>query len=66
VFADGIAAGNTALLRLPGVLPLEAGIPLTVGGQVAGAVGVSGATPAQDGQIAQAGVKAFSASRGAE
>lgn len=61
-FADGVAAGNTALLRLPGVIPLEGGIPLMVGGQVAGAVGVSGVMPAQDGQIAQAGVSAFPAS----
>jgi glc operon protein GlcG len=41
---------------------LEGGIPLLVGGQVAGAVGVTGVTPAQDGQIAQAAVSAFPAS----
>jgi glc operon protein GlcG len=61
-FADRVAAGNTALLRLPGVIPIEGGIPLMVGRQVVGAVGVSGVTSEQDGQIAQAGVKAFSAS----
>ena len=63
-FADAVVAGNTTLLRLTGVIPIEGGIPLLVAGQVAGAVGVSGVTSAQDGQIAQAGVSAFPASPG--
>ncbi len=35
------------------------GIPVTVDGQVVGAVGVSSGTPAQDSQCAQAGIDAF-------
>lgn len=63
VFADGVTAGNTAILRLPGAIPIEGGVPLVVGDQVVGAIGVSGVTAEQDGQIAQAGVKASSAAR---
>ncbi|HEY0778754.1 MAG TPA: heme-binding protein [Gemmatirosa sp.] len=53
--------GRTALLALgsvEGVLPIEGGVPITVGGRVVGAVGVSGATSAQDAQCAQAGASA--------
>jgi len=57
-FQDGLAAGNQWVLTL-GVLAIEGGLPITVDGQVIGAVGVSGVTPAQDTQIAQAGVAAF-------
>ena len=61
-FADAVASGRTAVLRLPGAIPIEGGVPLFVGEQVVGAIGVSGVTAEQDGQIAQAGAKAFSAS----
>lgn len=57
-FQEGLAAGNQWVLTL-GVLALEGGLPITVDGQVIGAVGVSGVTPQQDTQIAQAGVSAF-------
>jgi glc operon protein GlcG len=62
-FADAVASGRTAVLRLPGAIPIEGGVPLVVGDQVVGAIGVSGVTAEQDGQIAQAGVKAFTAAR---
>lgn len=58
-FADAVASGRTAVLRLPGAIPIEGGIPLLVGDQVIGAIGVSGVTAEQDGQIAQAGAKAL-------
>jgi uncharacterized protein GlcG (DUF336 family) len=60
VFQDGVAAGGEGLrmLALPGAIPLEGGLPLIVGGKIVGAVGVSGVTSAQDGQIAAAGVAA--------
>jgi glc operon protein GlcG len=38
---------------------LEGGIPVMVGGQLVGAVGVSGVTSQQDAQIAQAGIDAL-------
>lgn len=62
-FADAVASGRTAVLRLAGAIPIEGGIPLVGGDQVVGAIGVSGVTAEQDGQIAQAGAKAFSAAR---
>jgi uncharacterized protein GlcG (DUF336 family) len=58
-FADAVAAGRTAVLRLPGAIPIEGGVPLVTGGQVVGAIGVSGVTSEQDGQIAEAGAKAL-------
>jgi glc operon protein GlcG len=38
---------------------LEGGIPIMVGGELVGAVGVSGVTSQQDAQIAQAGIDAL-------
>ena len=50
-----LAGGLTAMLKLD-ALPCEGGIPLVSGGQVVGAIGISGGTAPQDGQIALAGV----------
>lgn len=55
VFEDAIAGGRNAILGLNGALPLEGGLPVKVGDQVVGAIGVSGVTAPQDGQIAKAG-----------
>ena len=59
VFEEGVAGGRTALVSLPGGMPFEGGVPITVDGDVIGAVGVSGVTAQQDGLIAQAGVDAL-------
>ena len=56
---DGVAAGRTATLSLPGAVMIEGGLPLTVDGKVIGSIGVSGGTSAQDGMIAKAGADAF-------
>lgn len=48
--------GRTVILSLPGITPLEGGVPIKVGDQVVGAVGVSGVTSAQDAQVAMAGI----------
>jgi uncharacterized protein GlcG (DUF336 family) len=60
-FQDMVAAGGEGLrmLALPGALPIEGGLPLIAGGKIVGAVGVSGVTSAQDGQIAAAGTAAM-------
>jgi uncharacterized protein GlcG (DUF336 family) len=55
-----LAGGRLAVLSLPGVLPAEGGVPLLLGDSIVGAVGVSGVTSPQDGQIAAAGVAALS------
>ena len=53
-FEDMVVGGRQAILGLPGVTPLEGGIPLLVDNKIIGALGVSGATSPQDGQCAQA------------
>lgn len=50
-----LSDGRHAVLGLPGVTPVEGGLPLLVKGEFVGAIGVSGVTSAQDGEIAQAG-----------
>jgi uncharacterized protein GlcG (DUF336 family) len=57
-FEDAVAGGRQAILRLPGALPVEGGIPIMMNGKLIGAVGVSGVTSQQDAQIAKAGVDA--------
>ena len=59
VFEDAVAGGRTAVLRLPGALPIEGGVPLTVDGKIVGAIGVSGGTSQQDGVVAKAGLDAL-------
>jgi glc operon protein GlcG len=59
VFQDAVAQGNHHILSLPNAMPIEGGIPIEHGGRVIGSIGVSGVTSAQDGIIAQAGLKAF-------
>ncbi len=48
-----------AMLVLPGAAPLKGGLPLSVGGLVVGAVGISGLAPHQDHQIAEAAASAL-------
>lgn len=59
LFEEAVADGRTVLVALPGGMPFEGGVPITVGEEVIGAVGVSGVTAQQDGMIAQAGVDAL-------
>jgi uncharacterized protein GlcG (DUF336 family) len=59
-FEEIIAGGRTAFLSVPGLKGLlEGGVPVMVGGQVAGAVGVSGVKSAEDAQVARAGIAAL-------
>ena len=55
-FEEALAGGKQGILSLPGAIPLDGGIPIVVGDKIVGALGVSGATSAQDGQCAAAGV----------
>ena len=59
-YEDMVAGGRTAILGVPGIVPIEGGLPLIVDGQFIGAIGVSGGTAQQDGQVAKAGVEALS------
>jgi glc operon protein GlcG len=58
-FEEGIAKGRTASLVIPGATPLQGGIPIIFEGQVIGAIGVSGDTPAADEEIAKVGAAAL-------
>ena len=57
VFEDLVAQGGIGMrtLGLRGATPLEGGVPIIVDGKIIGAVGVSGATAQQDGQVAKIG-----------
>lgn len=48
-------ADRPGMMILPGATPLKGGVPLVSGGQVVGAIGISGVAPHQDHQIAEAG-----------
>jgi glc operon protein GlcG len=58
-FEDTLAGGRQAILKLPGAIPVEGGLPLMIGERCLGAIGISGVTSAQDGQIAKAGADEF-------
>jgi uncharacterized protein GlcG (DUF336 family) len=62
VFQDSIAAGGAGLrvMNLRGASMVEGGLPLYMDGKIVGAIGVSGVTAEQDGQVAKAGVDALS------
>ena len=58
---DALAGGRSAVLGLRGAVPSEGGVPIVVDGRVIGAVGASGGSAQQDGQVAKAGVDALAA-----
>ena len=50
-----IAGGNMTYLTLDGVSAIEGGVPIIQDGKIIGAIGVSGGSSVQDGQVAQVG-----------
>jgi glc operon protein GlcG len=58
-FEDVIGGGGSGnrVLRLAGAVPVEGGLPIVVDGKIVGAIGVSGGTGVQDGQVAKAGLE---------
>ena len=54
---DILAAGGAGVrfLALQGAVPVEGGLPIIMGGNIVGAIGASGGTSDQDGQVAKAG-----------
>jgi glc operon protein GlcG len=59
VYEDTIKQGRTAFLSAPMTAMLEGGVPIFVGTDIVGAVGVSGVKSDQDAQIARAGIAAL-------
>lgn len=60
-FQDRLATGaaETRILRLRGASPIDGGDPIIVDGRIVGAIGVSGGTGEQDGQVSKAGAAAL-------
>jgi uncharacterized protein GlcG (DUF336 family) len=62
VYEDMINQGRVSFLSAPTLQGmLEGGVPITVDGQIVGAVGVSGVKSIEDAQIARAGIAALGA-----
>ncbi len=58
-YEEMVNGGRTAFLSAPLLTSLEGGVPITVDGQVVGAVGVSGVKAEQDAQVAKAGAQSL-------
>lgn len=56
VYADRVLSDTLTFLSVDGLIALQGGVPIIVGGKVIGAVGVSGGTSAQDEQVAMAAI----------
>jgi glc operon protein GlcG len=60
VFEDAMKAeGGARIATLPNAVGVEGGLPIFKDGVIVGAIGISGVTSAQDGIIAEAGLKAY-------
>jgi uncharacterized protein GlcG (DUF336 family) len=55
-FGDRLAGGETYLLKVPDLAPFEGGVPIMMGNECIGGIGVSGMTSQQDGVVAAAGL----------
>jgi glc operon protein GlcG len=55
---DSLAANGSALriLAVPGVTPLQGGLPIIMDGKIIGGIGVSGVLASQDEMVAKAGI----------
>jgi glc operon protein GlcG len=56
---EKLLAGNTWVLGMPNMTPVEGGIPIVVEGRVIGAVGIAGAKGAADTEIGLASLTLF-------
>ena len=54
-----VKSGRPEMMKMPGILPVQGGMPVIVDGTCVGGVGVSGVQSHQDEQIAQAGIDAL-------
>jgi uncharacterized protein GlcG (DUF336 family) len=57
--ADRVAQGDLTVMSLDGAVWSEGGVPIVVNGKLIGAIGASGGTQPQDGQVAKAGADAL-------
>ena len=59
---DMVKGENVQMMTLPGNIPVEGGVPIILLDHLVGAIGVSGVTSAQDGQICAAALAELSRS----
>jgi uncharacterized protein GlcG (DUF336 family) len=59
MWEERIKQGRMAMLKMPGILPVQGGVPIIVEGSCVGGVGVSGVQSQEDEQIAQTGIDAL-------
>jgi glc operon protein GlcG len=57
-FADRVSQNDLSVMALAGSNWSEGGVPIVAGGKLIGAIGTSGGTQPQDGQVAKAGADA--------
>jgi glc operon protein GlcG len=61
-FEDQASGGRPSELHLARAVPLQGGVPIELDGEVIGAIGVSGATDAdEDRELAEIGARALAA-----
>ncbi len=56
---ERIKAGRHSMLGMPGITPVQGGLPIMAEGVCVGAVGISGVQSHEDEQVAAAGIKAI-------
>ncbi|HVL37463.1 MAG TPA: heme-binding protein [Burkholderiales bacterium] len=59
MWEERIKGGRLSMLGMPGVTPVQGGLPIVVEGICIGGVGVSGVQSHEDEQIAKAGIDAL-------
>jgi glc operon protein GlcG len=58
MWEERIKGGRTAMLGMPGITPVQGGLPIMVEGVCVGGIGASGVQSHEDEQIVAAGIKA--------
>ena len=60
---DSVAPGSSTprMQGLPGIVPVDGGLPIVIDGKVVGAIGAAGAAANQDAEVAAAGLAAATA-----
>ena len=59
MWEERVAGGRMSMLKMPGILPVEGGLPIVAEGACVGGIGVSGVASHEDAQIGQAGIDAL-------
>ena len=59
MWEERVAGGRVSMLKMPGILPVEGGLPIVAEGTCLGGIGVSGVASHEDAQIGQAGIDAL-------